>query len=105
MRRSPEALLPSILMGNTLLVGKKPGLAMTHFRLVITRNAMDSYAWHGLANALTACRQAPAAAAAMRRAVCNAPLNDQGVPTDAATGRPSAWNDLFAAWYGRYGCG
>ena len=55
MRRCPEALISSILMGNALLVGKKAGMAITHFRLVITRNAMDSPAWHGLASALTAC--------------------------------------------------
>ena len=95
MRRCPEALIPSILMGNALLVGDKPGLAMTHFRLVITRNAMDSQAWHGLASALTACGQAPAAAAATRRAVCNAPLNDHGVPTDAATAVPQALGMIY----------
>jgi hypothetical protein len=95
MRRCPEALISSILMGNALLVGKKAGMAITHFRLVITRNAMDSPAWHGLASALTACGQAPAAAAATRRAVCNAPLNDHGVPTDAATAVPQALGMIY----------
>jgi hypothetical protein len=68
MRRCPEALISSILMGKALLGGEKAGMAITHFRLVITRNAMDSQAWHGLASALTACGQAPASAAATRRA-------------------------------------
>ena len=95
MRRCPEALIPSILMGKALLVGDKPGLAMTHFRLVITRNAMDSQAWHGLASSLTACQQFPAAAAATRRAVCNAPLNDHGLPTDAATAVPHALGMIY----------
>lgn len=95
MRRCPEALIPSMLMGNALLVGKKPGLAMTHFRLVITRNAMDAQAWHGLASALTACGQVPAAAAATRRAVCNAPLNDQGSPTEVAIAVPQALGMIY----------
>ena len=95
MRRCPEALIPSMLMGNALLVGDKAGMAITHFRLVITRNAMDSLAWQGLASALTACGQAPAAAAATRRAVCNAPLNDHGVPTDAATAVPQALGMIY----------
>lgn len=95
MRRCPEALIPSTLMGNALLVGGKPGLAMTHYRLVITRNAMDSQAWQGLASALTACGQEPAAAAAMRRAVCNAPINDRGLPIDAAAAVPQALGMIY----------
>lgn len=95
MRRCPEALAPSMLMARILLLSNKPGLALPHFQLLLKRNATDSAAWAGLATALTQLGRVQAGMATMQRSILNQPLQDGGVPSEAAAALPLALGVIY----------
>lgn len=95
MRRCPEALVPSMLMARVLLLSNKPGLALPHFQLLLKRNATDSAAWAGLATALTQLGRVQAGIATMQRSILNQPLQDGGVPSEAAASLPLALGVIY----------
>ncbi len=95
MRRCPEALAPSMLMARILLLSNKPGLALPHFQLLLKRNATDSSAWAGLATALTQLGRVQAGMATMQRSILNQPLQEGGVPSEAAASLPLALGVIY----------
>ena len=95
MRRCPEALAPSMLMARVLLLSNKPGLALPHFQLLLKRNATDSAAWAGLATALTQLGRVQAGIATMQRSILNQPLQEGGVPSEAAASLPLALGVIY----------
>lgn len=95
MRRCPEALAPSMLMARVLLLSNKPGLALPHFQLLLKRNATDSAAWAGLATALTQLGRVQAGMATMQRSILNQPLQEGGVPSEAAASLPLALGVIY----------
>lgn len=95
MRRCPEALAPSMLMARILLLSNKPGLALPHFQLLLKRNATDSAAWAGLAAALTQLGRVQAGMATMQRSILNQPLQEGGVPSEAAASLPLALGVIY----------
>lgn len=95
MRRCPEALAPSMLMARVLLLSNKPGLALPHFQLLLKRNATDSAAWAGLATALTQLGRVQAGIATMQRSILNQPLQEGGVPSEAAAALPLALGVIY----------
>ncbi|MEY3989425.1 MAG: hypothetical protein RI985_506 [Chloroflexota bacterium] len=95
MRRCPEALAPSMLMARVLLLSNKPGLALPHFQLLLKRNATDSAAWAGLATALTQLGRVQAGISTMQRSILNQPLQEGGVPSEAAAALPLALGVIY----------
>lgn len=78
IRRFPEALAPSMLLGRALIAGNRHGLALQHFQLLIRRNACDALAWAGMASALAQSGSSSAADIAIARALCNDPVAEDG---------------------------
>lgn len=82
IRRFPEALAPSMLLGRALIAGNRHGLAIPHFKLLIRRNATDTLAWAGLATAMAQTGAAGGADVALARALCNDPIAPDGTNRD-----------------------
>jgi len=88
IRRFPDALAPSMLLGRALLAGHQHAMSVQHFQFLLKRNTTDAQAWAGLAAALTGCGSAHAGTVAMQRALCVDPLEENGNPREGTAHVP-----------------
>lgn len=86
LRRAPESLVTSFILGQALVAGKQAALAIPYFQLILKRNPTDARAWYGLTHALQACAQTQPAKVTWQRAVLNQPLGANGLPSEDAAG-------------------
>lgn len=88
IRRFPDALAPSMLLGRALLAGNQHGLSVQHFQFLLKRNPTDAQAWVGLATGLSKSGNEHAGTIAMKRALCVDPLDQNGNPREGTADVP-----------------
>ena len=95
IRRFPDALAPSMLLGSALVAGNQHAMAVQHYKFLIKRNVTDAPAWTGLAAVLTGCGSSQAGTVALQRAYCVDPLDAQGNPREGITHIPHSHGILL----------
>ncbi len=95
IRRFPDALAPSMLLGSALVAGNQHGMAVQHYKFLIKRNIADATAWAGLANILNTCGNSHAGSVAQQRALCVDPVDEYGNPREGTAQIPHSHGILL----------